>query len=268
MYGCIVECKKIFSSLTFIYSCIFVALLCLCNGIYMDESGENSYTVLEVLFLLPSDIRKTELSALRVILSGLNNPYAQLFLPIATGICFVPQFCMERKTESLRLQLVRCSKNQYLFHKIFSASIGGGFTVMIGYLLYSLLIWNFFPHFASDDLNLYGLSPLCYYLKSCAGSFICGVTSVFLPFAFCSVWRSPYVILCLPVCLLFIQTIAEDFVQNKYFKDVLMFTRPLGAMRVVVFDFSLWHFGLILIVPLLSSLLFCVSFLRKVDCGA
>lgn len=268
MYGCIVECKKLFESSTFMYGCFFVALLCLCNGIYMDESGENSYTVLEVLFLLPSDIRETELSALRVILSGLDNPYAQLFLPIATGISFIPQFCTEQKTEFLRFQVVRCSKHQYLFHKIFSSAICGGFTVLFGYIMYSLLIWSFFSHSVDADLNMYSSTPLNYYLRNCAGIFICGTVSVFLPLAFCSIWCSPYVILCLPVCLLFIQTIAEEFVQNKYLKDVMVFTRPLGAMRVVVFDFSLWHMGLILFVPFLGSLLFCISFLRRADCGA
>lgn len=264
---CLNELQKRMKSSAFWIGILLITVLCMTTSAYTDMMRGKNYSVFEAITVLSSEIRQSQISAFSVFTQGLNSPYATLFLPLAVSIGFVPLLCVERQSGALRYQLVRESKWRYCLGKIIGASLCGGLTVLLGFLLYGVIAWCFFSHTIPEEMYFMMDDPSVRILQVCISSFLTGMISVFPALLFCGFSNRQYPIMCAPVLLQFLLNTAIAQVSNQRIVELLTYLRPSGA-GVLIYSFSPLRLAVVLLIPILCSIGFCCSVRKKVDCGA
>ena len=214
------EVDKNIRNISFVACALLVTVLCFTANAYTSiTSAGNSqaYTVIE-LFLNFSNRAICRLgaasgSAQFLFMRGIGE-YAYLFMPMIAAASFVPIYCSERNSGLIRFELIRGNKLRYVAVKQISAMLTGGCIVTAGYLLYGFIVAILFPWASqfndlSIEVSMLAVPSLTLsMLLSCIGAFLYGAVSVLPAFLFCSIFRNPYVISCLPFVLIYIKNTA------------------------------------------------------------
>ncbi len=261
-----VECRKLIFSISFLWGVLFVLALCMATSVYMDPGTGKSFTTFELLGNQHLQIRNN-LCARDVIVMGLSNPYATLFLPISVGLGFVPQICTERKYCQIRLQIIRQGKKRYAIGKTLSAYFIGGLIVLAGYILYSSIVYAVFPHNVLAGSYQETLNTISFWRIIC-GKITEGISAAALSLFVC-IWVSDqYLALCIPMLYQFLLLTAQSvtaLTNPRVSRILYSFMLPCSAQIWVHFSWT----ALLntLIIPLLTIVLFLTHVERKKDCG-
>jgi len=264
---CVSELRKRMKNPAFWIGILLVTVLCMTTNAYSDMIHGKNYTVFETITILPTEIRRMQISAFSVFTQGLSNIYASLFLPFAVSIGFVPLLCMERRSGALRYQIVRESRWRYCISKMISASFCGGLTVLLGFLLYGSIVWCLFSHEIPEEISFMIGDPSVRLFQVCVGSFLIGALSVFPALLFCSFSERQYPIMCVPVLIQFLLNTAVSKAPNQSTAEFLTYLSPSGA-AALIYNFSFVRLAVVLLIPILCCTGFCFSVRKKVDCGA
>ncbi len=258
------ECRKNLTSVSFLCGVISVLFLCLTSSVYTDARSK-SFTALEML--LPSNrALASEISFKTAAISGLNNPYARLFLPIAAGMSFVPQICTERHSGYTRFQLIRSTRLRLALARCMSAMLLGGITVLLGFILYSLYAVCVFPSKVQNGSDMMTLSIP--FWEIAAGKLCAGAVSAAMPLLLCTWLSDAYFILCLPVLWYFLLATAQSTLHTAGAQHILSFVQPLGAAELMM-SYSFRHLLLVLLTPVTACSFFCFRHIhkRRGDCA-
>ncbi len=189
--NCLIQ--NIFSSifnLFFIISAIICFLLCFTSVIYTNAVTGKEYIALEIV-LNKSIIANSSIGG-KEILSWSVSPYITIFIPIVSSFPFVTAFCSERISGNMRFVISRVGKITYYISKFSSAVISGYLSVMIGYIMYSVVIILSFGYTGT-------LNEL---VKIFIGMGIYGAVSVLPSFILSSFIKNKYMICCFPFILM------------------------------------------------------------------
>lgn len=210
-----VELKKTLFSYGTILCIIVTFLLCFTSCIFTDAGTGKEYSVLEVMANMDlfREDQFTSISILRYSLS----PYITNFIPVLSSIPFVTAFCAERLGGNMRFVITRSRKNAYYFSKFLSALISGGAAVMLGFILYSIVI---FCKFSNADASV------SEFIKICIGMGVYGMVSVLPAFFLSSFIKNKYMICCFPFILMHFYYTTISRIQDLlhlYGKDDIVF---------------------------------------------
>lgn len=214
------EVDKNMRSISFLACTLLVTALCFTANAYTSTSiagVTQSYTVIELLLNFNTQslerIGVMSGSAQFLFMRGIGE-YAYLFMPMIVAASFVPIYCSERNSSLVRFELIRSSKVRYVAGKQISAMLTGGCIVTAGYLFYGFIVAILFPWASqfsdlSFELSMMTIKSLpLNLLMSTIGVFLYGAVSVLPAFLFCSVFRNPYVISCVPFVVIYIKNTA------------------------------------------------------------
>ncbi len=141
-----VELGKIMTNVAF-YLCIAsVVALLLAGELFVDATTGEEFNIVN---LLMSDnaselMEQHELHATDVIVRGVGG-YLDMFTPIIVAVPFIMIVCGEKKNSNARFEIYRVGKNRFLFGKFLAAIVSGGLALMIGYMIFSGLIFAVLP---------------------------------------------------------------------------------------------------------------------------
>ena len=269
--------------MSFLACSLLVTVLCFTANAYTSTSFSGvtqSYSVIE-MFLNFSTQALMRLgvasgSAQFLFIGGIGE-YAYLFMPMIAAASFVPIYCSERNSGLVRFELIRSNKLRFVAGKQISAMLTGGFIVTAGYLFYGFIVAILFP-WASQfndlqlELSLMIIPSLSLnLLLSVVSAFLYGAVSVLPAFLFCSIFRNPYVISCLPFVLIYIKNTAiTRIIQDHPSWDKLFMPFYTYSIRAVVYG---THTGIASTIYLLlcTLLVFLACWLieeRRLDSGA
>ena len=222
IYGICQEMKKSIISYGFL-ACVMITwgLLFTVTG-YYDTGAGKTYSVLECMMMSKKMINSDYAFSSIQMVSNISGGFFQLFLPIIAAFPFMPNFCTERRSGLIRFTISRMGKWNYYFTKFLSAVLSGGFAVILGYFLYSIVIYLRFPSissYSSDciDMVLGGSSELVIFLEGALGVFLYGMISVLLAFLLASFLKNKYLVTCIPFTLMYIYSIyLEKIAANSF----------------------------------------------------
>lgn len=196
-----VQFKKIFSSAGFYLSTLLTVTLLFCAQVYVDAVTADRYSAFSALINFDRDemLRHFEFCSYYVIRSA-RSGWFTLFVPLSTAFCFVPLMCTERDNNALRFQIVRSSKLKFNLSRYFSGVFAGGLSVVLGYAVFSGLIFILFPGKSEFAQFFDGQSNegVIGYFKILLGIWLYG-TFWSMPAMFCtSVIKNKYIVMCIP----------------------------------------------------------------------
>lgn len=140
-----VELGKIMSNVVF-YLCILATMILLLAGtVYVDLLTGEEYNMIQ--FIVNDNaqvIKDADLHATDIVVTGVDG-YLEMFLPIIVAIPFVMIVCGEKKNSNARFEIYRVGKTRYLVGKFFAAVLSGGLVIMVGYILFSFIVFLVLP---------------------------------------------------------------------------------------------------------------------------
>ena len=268
---------KILTSYGFYLSVAAVCLLCLFSEVSLLEDTGKKFTVIEIIVRkseLKSRLERTMLDVAYVILNNSNNWFS-LFVPIAASFSFAPLLCDEHEFMFSRSEIFRSSRIRYSFSEFFTSTLMGGFAVALGFVLFSLICFGFFPKNATaEDINEKVKATV--YLARLMHMFFYGVIySAFAAFL-AAITKNKYLVICVPffmkylLNLLSYKIMSIPLQESRYhlIKKVAVVIDPdalsgfsgLGELKKRV---AVYNAGLYLVLLLLYILIRE----RKFDCG-
>lgn len=292
------EMKKVVTSLGF-YGCIIITLLVSFTAVLnlnLEKNVEESIINVFMNYNKSELLSATNFSAYIVFEKG-GNSWLSMFIPIIAAFSFIPLFCDQRESKSIRYSAFRVNKFSYNSGNFITAFISGGLAVMIGYALFGIAIYFMFPSLGeyssgmqtefvemlklqneglSNAYSKVGMPVLV--IAQLIEMFLYGAFSAILAFLLASIIRNKYLVLCIPFFLKYMlnQTVTKlysqifDNIENpkEILGDIATIINP-DAMNSI-FNQNEYIFRIIL----LNAILFGLAFLsynivmnRRLDCG-
>ena len=204
------DLNKTIINIGFIGAALLTAVLCFTAPTYHDLTTDRSYSVFESFFSFKREFIESDqqFASLNVFQNGLGG-YITMFLPIIVAFPFMVSFCAERNSGLMRFTISRTGCLRYYLSKFLSVIIGGGLAAMLGYALYGLVVYGFFPNINSYELEefYYEMHPdsqTVEVLKMLLSAFIYGAVTTLPAFLISSFSRNPYLITCVPFLMVYI----------------------------------------------------------------
>lgn len=206
-----IDLWKTIGNFGFAISILITFGLLFTTQVYTDASTGKTYNVIEAFSLLDQEIAKTEPAfASTLILQNTLSSYFVMFIPIIAAFPFILNFCAERNSGLIRFTIQRTGKFRYYTAKFLSSIFGGGFSVLLGYLLFFLVITIVFPsiidyNLPKEILTLYtGSNVTIRILLSNIGIFLYGCFSTVPAFLLASFVKNRYLIACVPFMIIYL----------------------------------------------------------------
>ena len=204
------DLNKTLLNIGFIGAALLTAALCFTAPTYHDLTTDRSYSVFESFFSFKREFIEsdTQFASISVFQNGLGG-YISMFLPIIVAFPFMVSFCAERNSGLMRFTISRTGCLRYYLSKFFAVMIGGGLAAMLGYAIYGLVVYGFFPNINSYELDefYYEMHPdsqTVEVLKMLLSAFIYGAVTTLPAFLISSFSRNPYLITCVPFLMVYI----------------------------------------------------------------
>lgn len=204
------DLNKTLLNIGFLGAVMLTAVLCFTAPTYHDLTTDRSYSVFESFFSFKREFIEsdTQFASINVFQNGLGG-YITMFLPIIVAFPFMVSFCAERNSGLMRFTISRTGCLRYYLSKFLSVLIGGGLAAMLGYVIYGLVIYGFFPNVNSYELDefYYEMHPdsqTVEVLKMLLSAFIYGAVTTLPAFLISSFSRNPYLITCVPFLMVYI----------------------------------------------------------------
>ena len=204
------DLNKTLLNIGFIGAALLTAVLCFTAPTYHDIATDRSYSVFESFFSFEREFIEsdTQFASISVFQNGLGG-YITMFLPIIVAFPFMVSFCAERNSGLMRFTISRTGCLRYYLSKFLSVLIGGGLAAMLGYALYGVVVYGFFPNINSYELDefYYEMHPdsqTVEVLKMLLSAFIYGAVTTLPAFLISSFSRNPYLITCVPFLMVYI----------------------------------------------------------------
>jgi hypothetical protein len=195
----------------FVFSVLITFCLLFTTQVYTDITDGKTYNVLESYLQLRQDVvYSTPEFASILILQKTLSSYFVMFIPIIAAFPFIPNFCAERNSGLIRFAILRTGKLQYYITKFLSAIFSGGFSVLLGYFLFFLVISATFPSITDYDLpkellSLYkGSNSMVTIVLAITGVFLYGCVSTIPAFLLAAFVRNRYIITCVPFMIMYL----------------------------------------------------------------
>ena len=170
MKSLIRELKISIFSPYFLLSIIMMVLLCIVSPM------PNSYNIGDpsiIQCILNKDIiwLKSSIanSSYEVFKCYDNFEWFPIIMPIISGFAPIYYINSENESKLSRFVLIRSNKNEYIICKMVSSGLTGGFTVILGILLYGIIVYLNFPNLnqyytinldlALEDIKMYSIFP-------------------------------------------------------------------------------------------------------------
>lgn len=274
------EFTKIVTNVSFYLAIMAVVILMMAETFYIKADTGKEYSFFDIVLNKENDkiIKESGMVSDEIIINGANNIYYEMFIPLVVVIPFITGMYTDKKNNITRFQIYRTGKLRYTLGKFMAVIISGGFITMLGHIIFSIMIYAFFPHGKSEIfelnkmllsqdsdgyrllLNHFGDTGL--YVLKFMRVFLYGAFSTVIAFALSAIIKNRYIILTIPVV---IEYMWGKFIgKSKSIK--LSYLRPSAISNIFYYDLSrmLPFFAIITI----SSLIFyriCLE--RKCDCG-
>lgn len=138
------------------YICIFfTAALCFAAYIYEDSLNGDKYSAFASLISFDRDFMLSDTSFCSFeIMRKSTGSWLSLFIPIISAFAFIPLVCDEHEAKSIRLEIFRSSKLCYNLSEFITACLCGGIAVMLGFGLFALADYAFFPGISEYNAEL------------------------------------------------------------------------------------------------------------------
>ncbi|SET04134.1 hypothetical protein [[Clostridium] polysaccharolyticum] len=206
-----IDLNKTIWNLGFFLSVLLTIALQFTNQIYVDGESGKTYCVLEALMKLSRSQIESDvnLSSLMVLQAGVAG-YFIMFIPIIAAFPFIPNFCAERNSGLIRFTIQRTGKFRYYCVKFLSAVLGGGLSVLLGYIVFAVLMLILFPDIRTYNLSKEELSVLTdFYITKrlfliASGIFLYGSVSAIPAFLMSSFVKNRYIITCVPFMITYL----------------------------------------------------------------
>ncbi|NLP26093.1 MAG: hypothetical protein GX365_01905 [Clostridiales bacterium] len=292
------EMKKVVTSLGF-YGCIIITFLVSFTAVLNHNFEKNADESIINVFMNYNKselLNTTNFSAYIAFEKG-GNSWLSMFIPIIAAFSFIPLFCDQRESKSIRYSAFRVNKLSYNSGNFITAFISGGLAVMVGYALFGIAIYFMFPSLSEYSLGMQtdfmemlkfqseGLSsayskvgmPILV-IAQLIEMFLYGAFSAILAFLLASIMRNKYLVLCIPFFLKYmlnqivvkLYSQAFDNIENpkEILADIATIINP-DAMNSI-FNQNEYIFRIILLNVILLSLAFFsynIVMNRRLDCG-
>lgn len=204
------DLNKTIINIGFLGAVLLTAVLCFTAPTYHDLTTDRSYSVFESFFSFKREFIEsdTQFASVNVFQNGLGG-YITMFLPIIVAFPFMVSFCAERNSGLMRFTISRTGCLRYYLSKFLSVIIGGGLAAMLGYALYGLVVYGFFPNLNSYEMDefmqeMYPDGQAVQVLKMLLSAFIYGAVTTLPAFLISSFSRNPYLITCVPFLMVYI----------------------------------------------------------------
>lgn len=259
MHSIISEIKKSLYLPLFILVCIGVACVCCFGEGYISANGK-SYTIMELLLFLRSDVMLTDVSLNRynIWICGIGT-WTQLLLPFLLSIGYLYTISNEKLSGFNRMLLVRETNIKYCVSKLMAAILSGGIILLAGYLIFGILVYMRFPsiyEYSMDKQELYmemnpGFQEPVFCLIRCLRVFLYGMFINAFAYLVSIFFRDKYILICLPIMLKYIwgQGVMklEIDAMSKGSNAVLTFCSGLRIESILNYSVSSWRMTLLLI---------------------
>ena len=240
------EISKIFYFPLFLVSCIGIVIVCLLSDCYF--SGGRGYTVIELMLgsLSLDMLNDVNLNCFAIWKAGFGI-WSYLLLPLLLGISYLFVLSAERQSGAVRQILIREDNFSYCLSKLISASVYGGVTLAVGYGLYGLIVWRFFPSLSlyQEELRTMYMEyympdgVIWFVVRRVAGTFLYGMFLSFYTVGVSIFAVDRYILMCLPMMLGYIYSQAvtkieyDAFSRNRFpFADKLQSLRPENIIEI------------------------------------
>lgn len=274
------EFTKIVTNISFYFAIVAVVILMMAETFYIKADTGKEYTFFDVVLSKEHDkiIKESGMLSDEIIINGANNIYYEMFIPLVVVIPFIAGIYSDKKNSITRFQIYRTGKLRYTLGKFMAVMISGGFITMLGHIIFSIIIYVFFPHGKSEIfelnkmllsqdsdiyrfiLNHFGDTGL--YVLKFMRVFLYGAFSTVTAFALSAVIKNRYIVFTIPVVM--------EYMWGKFIGKSqsikLSYLRPTAISNIFYYDLSQMvpFFGIFII----SALVFyrvCLG--RKCDCG-
>ncbi|WP_028510207.1 ABC transporter permease [Ruminococcus sp. NK3A76] len=240
------DLNKTLLNIGFLGAVLLTAVLCFTAPTYHDLTTDRSYSVFESFFSFKREFIEsdTQFASISVFQNGLGG-YISMFLPIIVAFPFMVSFCAERNSGLMRFTISRTGCLRYYLSKFFAVMIGGGLAAMLGYAIYGLVVYGFFPNINSYELDefYYEMHPdsqTVEVLKMLLSAFIYGAVTTLPAFLISSFSRNPYLITCVPFLMVYIWNTAINKLvlkawetEDNELSEKLFDFQPDSARRLV-----------------------------------
>lgn len=267
MHSIISEIKKSLYFPLFILSCIGVVCVCCFSEGYISANGK-SYTIMELLLFLRSDVMLTDISLNRynIWICGIGT-WTQLLLPFLLSVGYLYNVSGEKQSGFNRMLLVRETNIKYCVSKLMAVILSGGIILLAGYLLFGILVYMRFPSiydYSVDKLKLYmemnpGFHEPAFCFIRCLRIFLYGMFINVFAYLVSIFFRDKYILICLPIMLKYIwgQGVMklEIDAMNRESNAVLNLCSGLRIESILNYSVSSWRITLLLI-----SLIYLIGF--------
>lgn len=151
--------KMIFTNYGFYICTAFMIVLCFCSGIYRDSLTDDMYSVIHSLtkFNYTFMLESIDFCSINVMLKG-SGSWLSMSIPIISAFAFIPLICDECESKAVRNAIFRSSKFSFYTSKFLTACISGGLAVMLGYIIFTGLVYVLFPNineYTIESQNMY-----------------------------------------------------------------------------------------------------------------
>lgn len=202
-----IDLKKTIISYGFIVSIMITFLLCFSSVIYTNSFTGKEHTAIEII-LTRKQFNMIQFFGREILLTSVS-PYITIFLPVLSAIPFVTVFCAERLSGNMRFTITRTNSTLYIISKFISALVSGALSIMLGFVLYSIVICSVFGYNGT-------ISEI---VKMYIGMALYGMVSVLPAFFLSAFIKNKYMICCFPFILMhFYYTIIskiQDYFNSK-----------------------------------------------------
>lgn len=204
------DLNKTIINIGFLGAVLLTAVLCFTAPTYHELTTDRSYSVFESFFSFEREFIESDqqFASYHVFQNGLGG-YITMFLPIIVAFPFMVSFCAERNSGLMRFTISRTGCIRYYLSKFLSVMIGGGLAAMLGYALYGLVVYGFFPNINDYQLSEFDMQMLpenmkVQIIKMLLGAFLYGAVTTLPAFFISSFSRNPYLITCVPFLMVYI----------------------------------------------------------------
>lgn len=277
-----------------LYLCVlFTVILCFGTGIHSDMTTNNEYSIMRSLTSFDREymLSSTDFSSISVALKGAGS-WLTMFIPIISSFAFIPLVCDESESKSIRNALFRSSKIKFYLSKFITATLSGGLAIMIGYMLFSGIVFILFPNIREyppetfeiyqktlslsyTSISDYGLTSAL--LIKHVEMFIYGAVAAIPSIMLTAISKNKYIVMCIPFFFKYAltQTCAKLSAQayssfDNTNEGLIKFSNTINPDSVLnIFEIAnreliiIYH--IVIIVIALTFYLFIQ--LRRLDCG-
>ena len=261
-YSIIIELKKNIINYGFFMCIIITTILCFTSEIYIDPITGQEYSVIAIIANM-NQFSSADFTAINILHNSVS-PYITIFLPVISSIPFISVFCSERISGNMRFVISRISRYKYYISKFISATFIGGFSVMLGFVLYSIIILLLFENNSCCITEIF---------KIYVGMGIYGMFSVVPAFFISSFVKNKYMICCFPFIVMHfyytsLSKIQDILISNGRW-DIMVkinFLYPSG-LKEIFFNADVYNlaYNFLLTIAAFGGFIYIMN--RRIDYG-